>query len=42
MKNKKTIEGVDKEIIEEKLDKIVSKEPSKFWAESDERTKTNK
>jgi hypothetical protein len=28
-----------KEILEEKLDKIVSKEPSKFWAESDERFK---
>ena len=28
-----------KETLEEKLDKIVSKEPSKFWAESDERFK---
>jgi hypothetical protein len=28
-----------KETLEEKLDKIVSKEPSKFWKESDERFK---
>ena len=27
------------ETLEEKLDKIVSKEPSKFWKESDERFK---
>jgi hypothetical protein len=31
--------GLYKEIVEEKLDKIVSKEPSKFWAESEKRNK---
>ncbi len=30
------------ETLEEKLDKIVSKEPSKFWKESDERLEVNK
>jgi hypothetical protein len=35
----KAIELFKQETLEEKLDKIVSKEPSKFWEESDERFK---
>lgn len=34
--------GLKKESLEEALDRIVSKEPSKFWKESDERIKNRK
>jgi hypothetical protein len=38
-RSKKLLKQNEKETFEEKLAKIVSKEPSKFWAESDERAR---